>query len=53
MEADLIDEMIIHVMPVVLGEGRPLFGGIPMEKVFRLTDTASHPNGVLKLHYTV
>lgn len=53
LEADLIDEMIIHVMPVVLGEGRPLFGGMPMEKVFRLTDTKSHPNGVLKLHYMI
>ena len=51
LQADLIDEMIIHVIPVVLGDGLPLFGGIPMEKVFRLTATRTYSSSVLELHY--
>ncbi|SEW54040.1 dihydrofolate reductase family protein [Chitinophaga arvensicola] len=51
--ASLIDEMTIHVIPVVLGDGLPLFGGIAMEKTFRLTGTKTYPNSVLELHYTV
>jgi dihydrofolate reductase len=51
LQANLIDEMIIHVMPLILGDGLPLFGGIPMEKVFRLTTTKAYYNSVLKLHY--
>jgi len=51
LQADLIDEMIIHVIPVVLGDGLPLFGGIPMEKVFRLTGSKTYSSSVLELHY--
>lgn len=50
--ADLIDEMMIYVIPVVLGDGLPLFGGKPMEKTFRLTNTKTFSNSVLELHYT-
>ncbi|MET3880322.1 dihydrofolate reductase family protein [Chitinophaga sp. OAE865] len=52
LEADLIDEMIIHVIPVALGSGRPLFGGIPADKVFRLTGSKTYSNSVLELHYS-
>ncbi|MGO4288356.1 dihydrofolate reductase family protein [Chitinophaga sp. RAB17] len=51
LQADLIDEMILHVIPVVLGDGLPLFGGIPMEKVFKLSATKTYSSSVLELHY--
>jgi dihydrofolate reductase len=51
LQADLIDEMILHVIPVVLGDGLPLFGGIPMEKVCRLTAAKTYSSSVLELHY--
>lgn len=51
LQADVVDEMIVHVIPVVLGDGLPLFGGIAMQKVFRLVDTKTYSSGVLELHY--
>ncbi|PSL47887.1 dihydrofolate reductase [Chitinophaga niastensis] len=51
LQEDLIDEMIIHIIPVVLGDGIPLFGGIAMEKIFKPTATKTYSSGVLELHY--
>lgn len=48
---NLIDEMILHVIPIVLGDGIPAFGGIPMEKVFQFTEAKPYSSGVLELHY--
>ncbi|MBS0031163.1 hypothetical protein ACTJJ0_29650 [Chitinophaga sp. 22321] len=43
--------MMIHVISVVPADGLPLFGGIPMEKIFRLIATKTYTSGVLELHY--
>ncbi len=51
LEADLIDEIIIHQMPVVLGEGVPLFGKVSLVKSFSLTHHAVYETGVLELTY--
>ncbi|MCW3467230.1 dihydrofolate reductase family protein [Chitinophaga nivalis] len=51
LQYDLIDEMILHMMPVVLGTGIPLFSGIALEKTFRLTHSRAYDNSVLELHY--
>jgi dihydrofolate reductase len=52
LQENLVDEMIIHVIPVVLGDGIPLFGAIVMEKVFKLSNTKTYSSGVLELHYS-
>lgn len=52
LQHDLIDEMIIHVFPVILGEGRPLFSGIAMEKTFKLGEVKTYSSGATELHYT-
>ena len=53
LKAGLIDELLITVMPVTLGEGRPLFGGEPWPKSAKLLETKSYKNGVKKEHWQV
>lgn len=48
---DLIDEMIISIIPILLGEGIALFkGGMPALKL-ALVKVSSYENGLVKLHY--
>jgi dihydrofolate reductase len=49
--AGLLDEVIVTVVPVVLGEGLPLFAqGVSDE--LRLADLQRHENGMVALRYT-
>jgi dihydrofolate reductase len=52
-DAGLLDEVLLTVVPVVLGEGKPLFDrglhGGPME----LTGVTPHSNGMVALSYRV
>lgn len=51
-EAGLVDEMILHVYPLVLGVGKRLFGtSSTAAHNLTLVETASYPTGVVKLHY--
>ena len=47
--ADLIDELQLMVFPVVLGEGKRLWGPISDKKTFALTDTQVFGEGVAML----
>ena len=49
--AGLIDEYLIHVMPVILGRGVPLFGGDAPATWLELVETQSYDDGVVMLHY--
>lgn len=51
MEADLIDEYRISVIPVVLGEGIPLFGAGVRETRLKLERVKTY-NGITELVYT-
>jgi dihydrofolate reductase len=52
MENDLVDEYRLMVFPVVLGEGRRLFGEGSPKTTLRLTDTLPvGPEGVVVLTY--
>jgi dihydrofolate reductase len=52
-DAGLLDEVLVTVVPVVLGEGKPLFDrrlpGAPMQ----LTGTTTHDSGMVELRYQV
>jgi len=48
---NLIDEMIITVMPIMLGHGVKLFHGVVKEKKLNLIDSKHFQNGVLQLKY--
>lgn len=51
LENDLIDEMIISIIPHLLGDGIALFkGGLP-EKNLQLKSALSFEKGLVKMHY--
>lgn len=51
LKADLIDELYLGVVPVLLGEGIPLFpGGFP-QRDFALMENKSYSQGLIALKY--
>jgi dihydrofolate reductase len=48
---DLVDELRLAVFPVVLGEGKRLFGDGAIPRTWRLTAHSTTPSGVLLLTY--
>jgi len=51
LQEDLIDELIISVIPVLLGDGIPLFKkGFP-EKRLKLIKATSYEKGLVRMHY--
>ena len=52
LKAGLVDEVILHQVPVLLGGGRPFFQTLPKHIRLRLIDATPAP-GVTHLHYHV
>jgi dihydrofolate reductase len=52
LAAGLVDEVILHQVPVLLGAGRSFFQELPKHVNLRLLDVVSAP-GVTHLHYEV
>ncbi len=50
--AGLLDELILSVMPVMLGDGKPLFGGVKKQIPMKLEKNEHFQNGVVQLTYT-
>ena len=53
LEAGLIQKLIITRIPVLLGEGIPLFGPLSGEKKLRHISTSSYTNGFVQSTYEV
>jgi len=53
LEAGLIDEIILTMIPCVLGEGIPLFPAADGLKKFELLETKCFNNGMAQLHYKI
>jgi dihydrofolate reductase len=51
LEHDLVDELRLMVFPVLLGEGKRLFGEVSEKKRLRLTDSRVVGDGVALLTY--
>lgn len=51
LRQSLIDEYIISVMPVLLGDGIPLVKSVESSKSLELTGSKVYPNGVVQLRY--
>lgn len=51
LQEDLIDEMIISIIPHLLGDGISLFKGGLQDKKIRLKSAESFEKGLVQLHY--
>jgi dihydrofolate reductase len=50
---NLIDEVILNVEPVVIGEGIPLFSSNDFDLKLKLVDVKTIPNNIIQVHYKV
>ena len=51
LQADLVDELFLGVVPVLLGEGIPLFpAGFP-QRGFALIETKNYSKGLVEIKY--
>lgn len=53
LSAGLIDDMTLSIIPVLLGDGIPLFGPGGRERPLALVEARSWPSGLCQLHYRV
>ena len=53
LRAGLIQRLTITRVPVLIGEGIPLFGALPRDIKVRLVSAKSYPTGLLKSEYEV
>ena len=49
----LVDEITIHIMPIIIPDGIELFESIPKETMLELVNTISYQSGVVELKYKV
>ena len=50
---ELIDEMIITTIPVILGNGIPLFPSISKDSEWETITNHKYENGVIQIHYKI
>ena len=53
LAAGLVDELTVTVIPVLLGEGLPLFGALEQELPLRLVESRGYDFGFLQVRYEV
>jgi dihydrofolate reductase len=51
LRANLIDRLVITRVPVLIGEGIPLFGSLPQDIRLRHVATRSYPSGLVQSEY--
>ena len=50
---DLVDELMVAVHPLILGNGKPLFEKTDIRKKLKLTDTKTYSTGLVQLFYEI
>ncbi|AKB76572.1 Dihydrofolate reductase [Methanosarcina horonobensis HB-1 = JCM 15518] len=53
LEEDLVDDMIVFVVPIILGSGISLFDRIGKEFRLKIVDTERYESGLVKLKYEI
>jgi len=53
LDAGLVDEVTVTVIPVILGEGSPLFAGAGTRRALRLQESRELDAGIVQLRYSV
>lgn len=51
LDADLVDDLTISIVPVVLGDGLPLFAPGGRERALSLVESREYPSGLVRLRY--
>jgi len=51
LQDKLVDEFIISMIPILLGEGIPLFSASRPEEKLTLVNSKQYPSGLLQVHY--
>jgi dihydrofolate reductase len=53
LRAGLVQRLIVTRVPVLIGEGIPLFGSLPRDVRLRHVSTQHYPSGLVKSEYQV
>ena len=53
LQEGLATELVISLLPVVLGDGLPFFGGLEREVALQLLETTAYSDGMVELRYGV
>jgi len=53
LDAGAVDELFIHVIPVLLGNGIPLLRPAPRDVRLSLVESKAFPDGVVRLRYAI
>ena len=53
LDAGLVDEVTVTVIPVILGEGVPLFAGADTRRALRLQESRDLGAGIVQLRYSL
>lgn len=53
LNAGLIDEMRLFIMPIIIPDGIELLAQIPDQKYLELLENTTYPSGAVELHYRV
>ncbi len=51
IDAELVDEVIVTIVPIILGKGIPLFAGVAQHTQLELQDTKQLPEGMVQHSY--
>lgn len=49
----LAHEIRLSIIPVILGDGLPLFDNTLTEQALRLQNTTAYKSGIVELHYAI
>jgi dihydrofolate reductase len=53
MKAGLLDELLLAIHPVILGEGKALFKDITKRTWLKLTESKTYESGLVQNRYTI
>lgn len=53
MKANLVDELLLAVHPIILGKGKPLFDLLDNRETLKLIESKPYPSGLVSMHYSI
>ncbi len=51
LAARLLDDLTVSIVPLLIGAGRPLFGGVQVESGLTFVEAVPYPDGLIQLRY--